>query len=307
MPNIGTYRLIGPVLAALVPFCAHGQKQWDASAPSAEPVPGFASVDIGGRSLRYRCQGNGAPTVIIEPGGGVSVETVTSWNLTRGWPVIIRDVAKTTRVCAYDRAGLGRSDKASLPRTSLDVAKDLHVLLDKAGVEPPYVFAGQSFGGINVRMFTHLYPDTVAGVVLVDSSHPDMYPEVAKVLPTPSPEDENYALLKGWREGPDLSGSREWVDLKKNAELVRATGSLGDRPLIVLSASPAWNDPYAPDDVEPLIKEVGQRLDADLAALSTNSKHIVATKAGHNIQADEPQLVTDAILDVVAQVRAGMK
>ncbi|GFE85822.1 alpha/beta fold hydrolase [Steroidobacter agaridevorans] len=135
MHNLGTYRLIGLTLVALVPFCAHGQKQWDASAPSAEPVPGFASVDIGGRSLRYRCQGSGAPTVIIEPGGGVSVETVTTWNLPRGWPVIIRDVAKTTRVCAYDRAGLGRSDKATLPRTSLDVAKDLHVLLvaSKAG------------------------------------------------------------------------------------------------------------------------------------------------------------------------------
>ncbi|GFE82735.1 hypothetical protein GCM10011487_47350 [Steroidobacter agaridevorans] len=307
MYNLGTYRLIGLTLVALVPFCAHSQKQWDASAPSAEPVPGFASVDIGGRSLRYRCQGIGAPTVIVEPGGGVSVETVTTWNLPRGWPVIIRDVAKTTRVCAYDRAGLGRSDKATLPRTSLDVAKDLHVLLEKADIQPPYVIAGQSYGGMNARMFTHLYPDTVAGVVLVDSSHPDMYPEVAKVLPAPSPDDKNYALLKGWRDGPDLSGSREWVDLKKNAELVRATGSLGDRPLIVLSASPTWNDPYAPDDVEPLIKAVSQRLSADLATLSTNSKHIVASKAGHNIQADEPQLVTDAILDVVAQVRAKAK
>ncbi|WP_129645232.1 alpha/beta fold hydrolase [Peristeroidobacter agariperforans] len=301
------HRLLGLTLASLAPFCAHGQQQWDASAPSAEPVPGFTSIDIGGRSLRYNCQGSGAPTVIIEPGGGVSLETVTSWNLSRGWPVIIRDIAKTTRVCAYDRAGLGRSDKATLPRTSLDAAKDLHELLEKADIEPPYVIAGQSYGGMNARMFTHLYPNTVAGVVLVDSSHPDMYPEVAKVLQAPSPDDKNYALLKGWREGPDLSGSREWVDLKKNAELVRATGKFGDRPLIVLSASPTWNDPYAPDDVEPLIKAVGQRLNADLAALSTNSKHIVATTAGHNIQADEPQLVTAAILDVVAQVRAKAK
>jgi pimeloyl-ACP methyl ester carboxylesterase len=307
MSKVGSCRLVAVALAVSVPLCAHSQQQWDSSAPSAEPVPGFASVDIGGRSLRYRCLGSGTPTVVIEPGGSVSVETVTSWNLSRGWPVIIREVAKTTRICAYDRAGLGRSDKASLPRTSLDVAKDLHVLLEKAHIEPPYVFAGQSYGGMNVRMFTHLYPETVAGVVLVDSSHPDTYPEMAKVLPEPAPDDKNYTLIKGWREGPDLSGSREWVDLKKNAELVRATGTFGDRPLIVLSASPTWNDPYAPDDVEPLIKAVGERLNADLATLSTNSKHIVATKAGHNIQADEPQLVTDAILDVVAQVRAKQK
>lgn len=307
MSTVRIFKFFATALAALVSFSAHSQKQWDPGAPSAEPVPGFESVDIGGRSLRYRCQGSGAPTVIIEPGGGVSIETVTSWNLPRGWPVIIRDVAKTTRVCAYDRAGLGRSDKASLPRTSLDVAKDLHALLAKADIEPSFVFAGQSYGGMNARMFTHLYPATVAGVVLVDSSHPDLYPELAKVLPAPSPQDKNYALIKGWREGPDLSGSREWVDLKMNAELVRGAGDLGDRPLIVLSASPTWNDPYAPDDVEPLIKEVEQRLNADLAALSTHSKHIVATKAGHNIQADEPQLVTDAILDVVAQVRAKAK
>ena len=74
-------------------------------------------------------------------------------------------------------------------------------------------------------------------------------------------------------------------------------------PLIVLSASPDWNDPFAPDDVEPLIDEVHQRLQAELLNLSTRSKQIVATKAGHNIQAEEPQLVIDAILDVVAQAR----
>jgi pimeloyl-ACP methyl ester carboxylesterase len=294
----------GLLLSALLLPAAHGQAQFDPGAPSAEPVPGFASVDIDGRSLRYKCVGNGTPTVIIEPGGGVSVETVISWNFTRGWPAIIPAVAKTTRVCAYDRAGLGRSDKATLPRTSRDVAKDLHALLAKANIAPPYVLAGQSFGGMNVRMFTHLYPETVAGVVLVDSSHPDEYAELAKVLPPPQPGDKNYELIKGWREGPDLSGSREWVDLKANAALIRTTGNLGDRPLIVLTQSPQWNDPYAPDDLEPVIDAVGQRLQRGLADLSTRSKFIVASKAGHNIQADEPQLVIDAILDVVQQVRS---
>lgn len=294
----------GLLLSGLLLSAAKGQAQWDASAPSAHPMPGFTSVDIGGRALRYKCEGSGTPTVIIEPGGGVSLETVISWNLTRGWPVVIPAVAKQTRVCAYDRAGLGRSDKANLPRTSLDVAKDLHLLLDKAGIAPPYVIAGQSFGGMNARMFTHLYPDTVVGMVLIDSSHPDSYAELAKVLPPPQPGDKNYELIKGWREGPDLSGSREWVDLKANAALLRTAGDLGDRPLIVLSPSPHWNDPYAPDDLEPVIDAVGERLQQNLASLSTRSKFIVATRAGHNIQAEEPQLVIDAILDVVKQVRS---
>lgn len=293
------------VALAVLGFSMQGHAQpFDPGAPSAEPVPGFRSVDIGGRSLRYQCFGTGAPTVIVEPGGGTSLETVFSWKRPIGWTIIIPQIAQTTTICAYDRAGLGRSDKAPLPRTSLEVAKDLHALVERAGWTPPFVIAGQSFGGMNARMFAHLYPEAVAGLVLIDSSHPDEYPEIAKVVPARAPSDKDYALVKGWREGPDLSKSREWVDLKANADLVRATGGIGDKPLIVLTQSPQWNDPYAPDDIEPLIDAVGQRLQAGLTSLSTKSKQVIATKGGHNIQADEPQLVVDAILDVVAQVRA---
>ena len=307
MKNRKTVLLSGVVMSAmalLAAFTASAQ-QFDASAPSAKPVPGFRSVDIGVRSLRYKCSGTGTPTVVIEPGGGVSLETIFSLDRPIGWANVVPKIDKVTRICVYDRAGLGRSDKASLPRTSLDVAKDLHALLGEAEIAPPYVFAGQSFGGMNSRMFASLYPNTVVGMVLVDSSHPDLYPEVAKVLPPPSPNESEF--LQGWREGPDTSKSREWVDFKANAALVRGTRGLGDAPLIVLTASPTWNDPFAPDDVEPLISAVHQRLQAQLLTLSTNSKQIVAKKAGHNIQAEEPQLVIDAILDVIAQVREKSK
>lgn len=294
------------LLAAGVLTCSQtgGAQQLDASAPSAEPVPGFVSVDIGGRSLRYRCAGEGTPTVLIEPGGSVSLETVFSWGKQIGWAVIVPQISKLTRVCVYDRAGLGRSDPAPLPRTSLDVARDLHELLDRAHIAPPYVFAGQSFGGMNARMFASLYPQTIAGMVLVDSSHPDTYPEVAKVLPPPAPGESPF--LQGWRNGPDLSKSREWVDLKANADLVRATGGIGDKPLVILTQSPDWNDPFAPDDVEPLIDSVTQRLAKQLLTLSSDSKLIVAKTAGHNIQAEDPQLVSDAISDVVLRVRKNL-
>jgi pimeloyl-ACP methyl ester carboxylesterase len=280
---------------------AGAAQQFDVGAPSAKAVPGFASVDIGGRSLRYKCFGGGAPTVLIEPGGGVSLETVFSLDRPIGWAVIVPQIAELTRICIYDRAGLGRSDPAPVPRTSLDVAKDLHELLERAHIAPPYVIAGQSFGGMNARMFASLYPQTIAGVVLLDSSHPDTYPEVAKVLPPPTSGESQF--LQGWRNGPDLSKTREWVDLKANADLVRATGGFGDKPLVILAQSPTWNDPFAPDDVEPLIDEVLQRLDAQLLTLSSDSKRIVAKTAGHNIQLDDPQLVVDAIGDVVARAR----
>jgi pimeloyl-ACP methyl ester carboxylesterase len=292
-----TATLLAGVLAAV----QAGAAQLDASAPSAEPVPGFASVNIGGRNLRYRCSGEGTPTVLIEPGGGVSLETVFSWGKPIGWAGIVPQISKLTRVCIYDRAGLGRSDPAPLPRTSRDVAKDLDALLERAHIAPPYVIAGQSFGGMNARMFAALYPQRIAGLVLVDPSHPDTYPEVAKVLPPPTAGESKF--LQGWRNGPDLSKTREWIDLKANGDLVRATGGIGDKPLVILTQSPNWNDPFAPDDVEPLIDAVLQRLDEQLLTLSSDSKLVVAKKAGHNIQVEDPQLVIDAISEVIAKAR----
>jgi pimeloyl-ACP methyl ester carboxylesterase len=282
-------------------------QQLNASAPSSEPVRGYASADVGGgRTLRYMCAGSGMPTIIVEPGGSVSTETVLSWEKPVGWAVIFPELSRATRTCLYDRAGLGRSDPVpKRPRTSLDVARDLKALLAAADIAPPYVLAGQSVGGMNARMFASLYPETVAGLVLIDSSHPDSNVEYAKVLPPPSPGESEF--LQGWRQPRDLTKGPEGWDLKGNADLLRTVGGIGNKPLVVLTQSPTWNDPFAPDDVEPLIDAVTQRLAAQLVMLSTSGKQVIATKAGHNIQADEPQLVIDAILDVVSQVRARQK
>jgi hypothetical protein len=110
--------------------------------------------------------------------------------------------------------------------------------------------------------------------------------------------------LRGLRDGPDLSGTREWIDFKTNADLVRKTRGLGDKPLSVLTRSPHWGgDDFVPDEWEALVEPIHQELQAGLCTLSTRCKHIVAAKAGHSIQRDEPQLVIDAILDVVRQTR----
>jgi pimeloyl-ACP methyl ester carboxylesterase len=122
------------------------------------------SVDIGGRTLNISCSGTGEPPVVFESGGaGPGL----------GWEPLQAEVAKFTQACWYDRAGEGWSDPGPFPRTSAAIAGDLHELLNRAGVPPPYVFAGASFGGLNSRVYGGLYPKEVAGMVLIDSAHED--------------------------------------------------------------------------------------------------------------------------------------
>ena len=122
------------------------------------------SVDIGGRSLNISCSGTGDPPVIFESGGNGPGLV---------WEPSQVEVAKFTQACWYDRAGEGWSNPGPFPRTSVAIARDLHELLKRAGVQPPYVFAGASFGGLNARVYGGLYPKEVAGMVLIDSAHED--------------------------------------------------------------------------------------------------------------------------------------
>jgi pimeloyl-ACP methyl ester carboxylesterase len=279
-------------LAAAILFsgaCAAAiAQQLDAAAPSPRPMPGFSDGNAGARKLRYRCAGEGKPTVLIEPGGGTSFETLTSWVATLGfrppWLMVVGEIEKTTRVCVYDRAGLGRSDKAPLPRTSADAAADLHALLRNEKIPTPIVCAGQSFGGSNCRIFASRYPGLVAGMVLIDTSDADFWPRMR--VPA-----------------PDLSKSPEWVDLDANGALLRKAKGIGGKPLIVLTASPTAMDPMIPEARQQDASRIHQELQHELLALSTRSRQVIAGKAGHNIQREEPQLVIDAVLDVVKQVR----
>ncbi|MGH2515236.1 MAG: alpha/beta fold hydrolase, partial [Ktedonobacterales bacterium] len=127
------------------------------------PAPGRL-VDIGGSRLHLTRTGAGGPTVVLDAGlAGFSLD----------WGLVTPQVAQYTTVCAYDRAGYGWSDPGPLPRTSSRIAAELHALLRRAGVAPPYVLVGHSFGGFNVRLFAEHYPHEVAGMVLVDVSHED--------------------------------------------------------------------------------------------------------------------------------------
>jgi len=129
------------------------------------PAPG-KMVDVGGYRLHIICQGQGSPTVVIEAGAN---------DCSLSWSQVQREVARFTRVCTYDRAGLGWSERSPQPRTAHNLVEGLHTLLARSGVEPPYALVGHSLGGLFVRLYAHEHPDQVAGMVLVDAVHEEMF------------------------------------------------------------------------------------------------------------------------------------
>ena len=132
------------------------------------PPPGQL-VDIGGYRLHLWCTGNGAPAVILDTGLGGS---------SAGWGFVQPDVARFTRVCSYDRAGMGYSDPGPSPRTARRIASELAELLDRSGIDGPAVLVGASIAGFDVRVFASDHPERAAGLVLVDASHEDQAHEV---------------------------------------------------------------------------------------------------------------------------------
>jgi len=131
--------------------------------------------------LNLDCSGKGDPTVILDSGGGVPAV---------GWIKVQPEVAKFARVCSYDRAGYGWSEPGPLPRTSLQIARELKALLEAAGEPGPYVLVGHSFGGFNIRVYTGLYPRDVVGLVLVDASHEDEEERIQGLLPVAVRKEE---------------------------------------------------------------------------------------------------------------------
>src|SRR5207244_2745846 len=148
-------------VAALIGAAAGYQALAEARDRRKYPPPGRL-VDVDGHRLHLQCLGDGRPTVVLEAG-------LSTCSL--DWSRVLPEVARLTRVCAYDRAGHGWSDRGSKPRTSQRLADELHTLLINAGIDGPYVLVGHSYGGQIARIFGTRYPDEVAGLVLVDSSH----------------------------------------------------------------------------------------------------------------------------------------
>jgi pimeloyl-ACP methyl ester carboxylesterase len=126
------------------------------------PPPGRL-VSVGTHRLHIHCEGDGSPSVVFDAAlGGSSLS----------WSLVLPSVARVTRACAYDRAGFGWSEAGPLPRTAGRIADELHTLLRAAGVAPPYIFVGHSFGGLVARIFAARHRELVDGLVLIEPAYP---------------------------------------------------------------------------------------------------------------------------------------
>lgn len=280
----------------------------EAADAKAYPPPGQL-VDVGGYRLHIHCTGTGSPTVIIDAGLG-------DWSTT--WGFVQDEAAKTTRVCTYDRAGLGWSEAGPLPRDAAQHAKELHTLLQNAQIPGPYVMVGHSLGGLDVRVFVQNYSSEVVGVVLVDSTNPKQITQaptseapsqpfswkallarfgIARLLvklpvlaPAMPPGQEAY-YPRYIRPESFQTEANEYAGVPASAAQAAVVETFGDLPLMVLTAKlnfqlPNW-----------------QELQAELPQLSSNSQQLFAENSGHNIQIEEPKAVISAIVKMVDLVR----
>jgi pimeloyl-ACP methyl ester carboxylesterase len=242
-------------------------------------------VDVGGHRLFISCVGVGVPTVVMEAG----------WNDVHDtWSLVQPEVAERARACAYDRAGLGNSEPGPEPRTIARVVDELHTLLANAGIQGPYILVGHSWGGLSMRLFADRYPEDVLGLILVDSSHPDVFRRNAAVLPPESPDDsESIKFYRDW-----FANAVHDPTLEIAPELFEA-GSLGDLPLVVLTAMNKQRADDFPADLNAQFNQIWLELQQELAKLSSNSTHIVSQESVHYIQQEQPDLVIEAILQVL--------
>jgi pimeloyl-ACP methyl ester carboxylesterase len=322
LPSRIRHWLLYPVLAVLALASVGGgyETAWEMVDATAFPMPGQL-IDVGGHRLHLNCTGSGSPTVVLEPGAGAMSSSLG---------LITPEVARTTRVCVYDRAGRGWSEPADTPQDGAQIAADLHTLLHNAHIPGPYVLAGHSFGGLYVLTFAARYPDEVAGMVLVDSTAPASAPAtvppsamsgdqtrddlvdrvcalasiparlgLARVYGQLSPDDlpprSNAEALAGSVTAPNIRSTiNEYVQGSASVRQAAALLDFADKPLVVLTAGTGNDASWAATQNR-------------LAALSSNSVHRVVADATHqSLVADRGHaaVTAQAIAQVVSSVRS---
>jgi len=291
------------------------------------PSPGkLYSVD--GYQMHLYCTGAGAPTIVLEAGLG---------NDFRIWDLVQPQLSTLTRVCSYDRAGVGWSDPRPGPRDSNSIADQLHQLLLVAQIKEPVVLMGHSIAGMHLRAYASRYPGEVAGMVLVDPSTPEqlerMPPEMFEMQ---RQEDRQLAWFRplvtlgiarllqqcGETPPPGMEAHADWYRADNNcspaylpaiqgelagiapsAHEVLHTGPFGNLPILIFSQDPDIKQPGLPEDLRARVSAVWFGLHEDLKLLSTRTRRIVAKGSSHYIQIDRADLLNREVPLFIRQIR----
>jgi pimeloyl-ACP methyl ester carboxylesterase len=296
------------------------------------------SYDVGGRTLNLHCEGKAGPTVIFDSGA-----TDPGY----AWTVIQPKVAAFARACWWDRAGFGWSAPGPFPMSVSVIARDLHDLLHVAGIAGPYILVGNSFGGFVVRVYNRFYPNEVAGMVLIDAAHEDAgkyIPDWGRALMPPVPVRLRYPMYlavktlaeggasralqrprpfmaPGWtreqarmlmhlRVRSDLVVAETSTGLftDENEREVRASGGLGSKPLLVLTAGLPLAVPAQFAASAAAYQEVWKhRLQSQFANLSSRGRQVIVGNGEHGMMFTLPTVVVQAIQEVVAQSRGSAR
>ncbi len=279
-------------------------------------------VEIDGHKMHYLKKGEGTPTVVFESGLDFSGHM--------SWYKVQEEVSKFATTISYDRAGILRSEKSDNPRTCENMADELHMLLEKIEAKKPYVLVVHSLGGLIARCYAKKYADTLSGIVFVDASHPEQLeraPESIKAKMKSAGLPSDWVISLSYHTGLTRLSINSMLDVvlkdekdKKilkaeiNAYLIKSNNgaieeakmleqmtkaskgvSFGDIPLTVLSA----NHKEAKGD-ERILFEFFYKLQKEHLILSTKSKQVFV-ESGHFIQLEKPEVVIDAIRDIVAE------
>jgi pimeloyl-ACP methyl ester carboxylesterase len=250
-------------------------------------------VEIGGgRSLFLHCVGSGSPTVVLEAGFGAA---------TSAWGEVQPEVGRMTRTCAYDRAGVGASLAPPGVRDARDEIADLRRLLGRARIDPPYVLAGHSYGGVLARVFAHLHPTETAGLVLIETMGRDGRRRQLAIWPKSQAREIRRELAT-----PLMGG----VDLAVGEALASRIRTLGDTPLAVITAGRQDNFPRTPARLARALKRLWDGMQDELAGLSDNSVHVVALRSNHDVPSShsgQPSVVVRAVQAVLRAAREGTR
>jgi len=232
---------------------------------------------IDGHEIEIATAGSGgAATVVFEAGLG------DDWT---SWDNVASQVAQHTRIFAYSRPGYGASSPATTPRDPRTIVEELRALLAYEGYAPPYVLVGHSFGGTYMELFAKAHPDEVIGAVLVDPRHRDF------LATCEAAELDNCGIPEPLLETQGASTIAEYHAYPLGSDEIRAAGTFGTYPVRVLTATD--------HPVSPARELLWKRMLGELAAEASNGEQIIVPGAGHYIQLDRPDVVVQAILEML--------